>query len=373
MKHSSRSRRIGRTAWVATLLATAAFGRSSLAREPTQPPPAAPAQQEAPSVSLRGIEDAGAFSLYVNEEPLLTNEFTWSAEGVFESRSTLSYGGQEVEYSLSIEPDESGAWKRIEYRSPVFDGDATRAGAQVPDPRHEQGHERGEHGHRRAEAGARPVRELQPRADGSRRPRLRRGEGRCAGDPHAHHPRRNHRHEAGVPRDRGTQRRRSHAVVPALRVRVPGPGDLPVDRRERTPVPGRGSRPALELRPRRLRGPAAEADRRSAPVAAGERGRRGARRSRADARRRRALDRRLSPRGRGQAPAHPHPHALQEGDAGAAGALLRATRVRGRGPGRARSIRLAGRVGALRERGRGRPRLDRMARGAGPGPPARSG
>jgi len=128
MKYGSP--RFGVTAWLAGWLATTAISASTFAQKPTPPPAVEPAKQESAPVSLRGIEDAGRFTLYTNEEPLLANEFKWSEEGIYEGRSTLSYGGQKAEYSLRIEPDESGAWKRIEYRSPVFDGDATREGGK---------------------------------------------------------------------------------------------------------------------------------------------------------------------------------------------------------------------------------------------------
>ena len=118
--------RVRLTAFLAASIAAATGDGSVLAQEPAETATAAPAQEEALPVSLRGLEDAGGFTLYVNEEPLVTNEFEWSAEGAYEGRSTLSYGGQQVEYALRIESDESGLWTRIEYRSPVSDGDATR-------------------------------------------------------------------------------------------------------------------------------------------------------------------------------------------------------------------------------------------------------
>ncbi len=89
-----------------------------------------PSPQAPPPISLRGPEDSGTFTLYANEEPVITCEFTWSAEGAYEGRSKLSIAGQHAEFSLRIEPDESGLWKRIEYRSPVADIDATRQGGK---------------------------------------------------------------------------------------------------------------------------------------------------------------------------------------------------------------------------------------------------
>ena len=74
-----------------------------------------------------------------------------------------------------------------------------------------------------------------------------------------------------------------------------------------------------------------------------------------DARRGEALDRYL-PAGRaGALPGHPGPHALQQQHRlpGAGRRLLRPARLRLRDPGRARALRLGGRVGAVRPRGPG--------------------
>lgn len=125
-----RSQRIDSQAWLAACISAIAAGGSIHAQEPPRPTSGASTLQEAPPVSMGGLADSGCFTLYANEEPLLVNRFEWSADGKYEGRSTLSYAGQELEYTLRIEPDASGSWKRIEYRSPSFDGDATREGGK---------------------------------------------------------------------------------------------------------------------------------------------------------------------------------------------------------------------------------------------------
>lgn len=100
--------------WFPVLVVSASIAGALRAQETTEAEPAAREPQAASPVSLRGPEDAGRFTLYRNEEPIITSEFTWSAEGAYQGHSTLSMGGQTIEFSVKIEPDEEGHWKRIE-------------------------------------------------------------------------------------------------------------------------------------------------------------------------------------------------------------------------------------------------------------------
>lgn len=81
-------------------------------------------------VSMGGREDAGSFTVYKNEEPIITMEFTWASDGTYEGVSTIQIAGQKAEFKLHIEPGDDGRWHRIMYSSPVADVFATRDGAK---------------------------------------------------------------------------------------------------------------------------------------------------------------------------------------------------------------------------------------------------
>jgi hypothetical protein len=62
---------------------------------------------------LNVMEDAGKFTVYVNEERIISIDFEWKADGSFTDNYTISMGGQSVSASVRIEVDENGLWKHI--------------------------------------------------------------------------------------------------------------------------------------------------------------------------------------------------------------------------------------------------------------------
>jgi putative CocE/NonD family hydrolase len=83
-------------------------------------PPAKPAAKEAAALplSLAGYEDEGVFFLYQKEARVATMTCKWKKDGSYESKSTLSVGGQSVDQSFSLTPDKDGRWQKIAIKSP---------------------------------------------------------------------------------------------------------------------------------------------------------------------------------------------------------------------------------------------------------------
>ena len=80
---------------------------------------------------LNIMKDEGRIILYVNEEPLITDRFTWLPTGAFTSEYVVSVGGQSVTTSFSIEVDAAGLWRKIDMITPQGPVTATRDGAKV--------------------------------------------------------------------------------------------------------------------------------------------------------------------------------------------------------------------------------------------------
>jgi putative CocE/NonD family hydrolase len=95
-------------------------------------PPAKPAEAPPLPLPLSGYSDEGVFFLYVNEVRFATTNFQWKTDGSFESKRTLSLGGQSVEQSFKVTPGKDGRWNKIAVDSPrgpvtlERDGDVAR-------------------------------------------------------------------------------------------------------------------------------------------------------------------------------------------------------------------------------------------------------
>jgi putative CocE/NonD family hydrolase len=80
---------------------------------------------------LSGVQDAGKFTLYVNEEKVITINSDWQASGAFSESMTLSLAGQSVSASLEIAVDASGLWSTITIESPQGGVVVTRDGMRA--------------------------------------------------------------------------------------------------------------------------------------------------------------------------------------------------------------------------------------------------
>jgi len=102
-------------AWGLGLVVSALTADLAVAQEPAQPtsePAALPA-------TMGGFSDEGRFSLFKNEERIVTIDFTWKAEGAFDNVYTITMAGQSVTRQLKILPDEDGRWKHISLDAPL--------------------------------------------------------------------------------------------------------------------------------------------------------------------------------------------------------------------------------------------------------------
>ena len=86
------------------------------------------AQATALPAPLSGLDDSGSFSLYKDEERLVTITFTLKADGAFENQSVLSFAGQSVKQTAIIVPDKEGRWTSIKTTSPGGDVSIVRVG-----------------------------------------------------------------------------------------------------------------------------------------------------------------------------------------------------------------------------------------------------
>jgi putative CocE/NonD family hydrolase len=98
-------------------------------------PPRKPAEtKSAPGLpaSLSGFEDEGAFSVYRNEERLVTMTCKWQKDGTFDSTSVLALAGQKVTQKLHITPDKDGRWTKMTFDTPLGPSvfERTQDGAQ---------------------------------------------------------------------------------------------------------------------------------------------------------------------------------------------------------------------------------------------------
>jgi putative CocE/NonD family hydrolase len=94
------------------------------ADKPKAEPPALP-------LALSGFEDEGSFSLYQKETRLATMTFKWRTDGSFESKATLSLGGQSVNFSTKVTPDKDGRWVKVAVESPRGPETIERTGGVV--------------------------------------------------------------------------------------------------------------------------------------------------------------------------------------------------------------------------------------------------
>ncbi len=86
------------------------------------------AESKALPAPLFGLDDSGSFSLYKDEERLVTITFTLKADGAFENQSVLSFAGQSVKQTATIVPDKEGRWASIKTTSPGGDVSIVREG-----------------------------------------------------------------------------------------------------------------------------------------------------------------------------------------------------------------------------------------------------
>lgn len=114
-------RRVVTAAALALALAASAFalvpGPSPAAVAAQDGHESAGADTVALPAPLSGFADEGAFSVYVNEEVIVTGGFTWSEDGSYEGEYTLSMAGQKVTSSLAIQVDDRGLWTRMDMKT----------------------------------------------------------------------------------------------------------------------------------------------------------------------------------------------------------------------------------------------------------------
>ena len=78
--------------------------------------PGAGTMSDLPPIS--GFADEGTYRLFVNEEPIVTQDFTWKEDGSFQGKYVLSMGGQSVTSSIEIATDPQGLWTEIKMETP---------------------------------------------------------------------------------------------------------------------------------------------------------------------------------------------------------------------------------------------------------------
>lgn len=69
--------------------------------------------------ALGGFEDEGTFHVYVNEQPILTNQFVWKMDGSYTADCTLAVAGQSVQMGIAIKPGPDGTWMEMAMNTPV--------------------------------------------------------------------------------------------------------------------------------------------------------------------------------------------------------------------------------------------------------------
>jgi putative CocE/NonD family hydrolase len=79
---------------------------------------AGPAVASDVAAPISGIADQGTFRFYLNEEVLVTTNFTWTADGAYAGEYTLSLAGQTVTTRLSIDTDAAGRWTAMRMETP---------------------------------------------------------------------------------------------------------------------------------------------------------------------------------------------------------------------------------------------------------------
>ncbi len=101
------------------------------AQEPASKPESQPASQPESGlpVSLAGISDEGVFTLYKNEDAIVSSEFKWEPSGHFETENTLSLAGQTVRFAFKFIPDADGRFTRIDIEQPQGPATIERDGA----------------------------------------------------------------------------------------------------------------------------------------------------------------------------------------------------------------------------------------------------
>src|SRR5262249_14804960 len=102
---------------------------SSAARPQDKEPDQKPG--DAPPAKFLGLSDAGTLYLYVHEEILFRNTFTWKTDGSFQGNIVEEGGGKKVPSELTITPDKEGYWTHIEYTVGKEKLVITREGDQV--------------------------------------------------------------------------------------------------------------------------------------------------------------------------------------------------------------------------------------------------
>jgi len=92
-----------------------------------KPASAAPDTTPRP-VPLSGFSDEGEFSLYKNEEAIVTHSFTWDEDGSYWGEYTFAMAGQEAVTEMTIDADDEGLWTRISMKTPMGPVEVTREG-----------------------------------------------------------------------------------------------------------------------------------------------------------------------------------------------------------------------------------------------------
>jgi putative CocE/NonD family hydrolase len=72
-----------------------------------------------PGAPLSGLEDEGSFSLYKNEEKIVSGSFAWMKDGSYEGEYTLSMANQSVTTEMTIEVDGTGHWTKMAMMTPL--------------------------------------------------------------------------------------------------------------------------------------------------------------------------------------------------------------------------------------------------------------
>lgn len=105
-----------RSVVAAALLAVLCFAKATAADDK---PAESPKEKTVLPATLAGFSDSGNFSLYKDEDRIVSETFSWKPDGNFDSHYTISSGGQSIKVSVKIEPDKEGYWKTITNESPT--------------------------------------------------------------------------------------------------------------------------------------------------------------------------------------------------------------------------------------------------------------
>jgi len=91
-----------------------------------------PTPEATPRGPMSGRADQGVYRFYLNEEPLVTTEFTWKDDGTYSEEYVLTIAGQTVRTSLAIAPSADGGWQSMTMETKAGPVSVTRKAARRP-------------------------------------------------------------------------------------------------------------------------------------------------------------------------------------------------------------------------------------------------